>query len=445
MNHATDKPRILIVEDDAVTADLISHFALNQGFSTVVSATSQSAAAVDWDALSAVLLDLHLPDGDGFDLLVRARKRHPNLPCFVLTSRDSADTAVAALKAGAADYFTKPFEPSTVFSSIRESLSTPPAPSRPTPLPSREWKSPAMLAAHRAALDAAQTPGVVLLTGAPSTGRRAFAQFIHSRSRRAKHPFAAVDASSLDDLSLELELFGGESRHHTGSFVRKRGKIEMAHGGTLFIQDIDHLSAPLQSRLLDALEMRTEAGQIPWSDFRLIASTRVDLQTRLHENAFRRDLFYRLSTTSINLPCLREAVEDIPTWCDRILTEICVTNRRRRPKLTRGAIEMLVDHPWPGDLDQLRHTLEYAVAHSTSGLIGIDDLPPDILSRGLVVNSDPGSYLGWARIGDLERASLVAALEACDGNRRRVAKRLGVSLRTVYNMIDRHALRASRD
>lgn len=432
------KQNLLIIEDDAITAKLLSLYARQHGFFPIVSPDFVSAKSLDWKRFAALLLDIRLPDGDGMELLCRAQREHPNLPCFILTSIDKAEPAVVALKAGAADYFTKPFDQSQIFTSIHAVLRNPP-PSRSTapPASSEPWKSEAMIAANRQALEAATTGVPTLLIGNPGTGKRAFANFIHRRSSRAAMPFIAIDASAMDEMSLELELFGGESRHASGSFVRKRGKIEMCQGGTLYVHEIEHLSLPLQARLCEALEERSHSN----SGFRLIASSRSDLGGQFRRNLMRHDLFYRLSTAPIRLPSLCEATEDIPTWCERLLTEICIHHQRRRPQFTKGALEALVDFPWPGNLDQLRQTLEQVVMQSTRKLIGLEDLPAEIGAGTPPTPKEPSALPQAARINDLEQAALIAALNTFNGNRRRTAKRLGVSLRTVYNMIDRYGLK----
>jgi DNA-binding NtrC family response regulator len=443
MTIKSAKHSLLIIDDDLITSNLLAHYAMQQGITPHICPSFAAAAKLDWRMFSAALIDLTLPDGDGFDLLCQARKHHPELPCFVLTARDSAGSAVAALKSGAVDYFTKPFDPSQIFSSIRAAL--PAVESEPrTPVQRAvEWKSRIMSAAQRMARKAIKNDSPVLLVARPGCGRRAFAQQIHNHSRRAKQPFVSVDASDLDGDNLELELFGGESAHTAGRFLRKRGKIEMAHRGTLFIQEIDRLTPAMQGRLFEMLEQVSRAGEAASCDFRLIASSRSSLDREMRHGTFRTDLFYRLCISPIHLPSLAEAPEDIPTWCDRLLTEVCLKHRRRRPQFTKGAMEVMVDYGWPGNLDQLRQTLETIVIGSNSGIIGTEDLPPEIVSGAPAASDQGATVLGLARIDDLERASLVAALESCGGNRRRAAKRLGVSLRTIYNMISRHNLRDS--
>lgn len=440
MTTATGKPRLLIVEDDDITAELVSQGALKYGFTPQVAANAEAALNLKWTDFSALLLDINLPDCDGFDLLRRARRTSPDLPCFLLTSLDRAELAVAALKSGAIDYFTKPFDPAKVFTSIRESLATSPPPTAPESRFDGDWRSPAMIAVQKALCDAAQLPGPVLLIGETGTGRRSIAMSIHRLSHRSNQTFAFVDALCLTGASLETELFGGEERLPSGRWTRKRGKIETCNGGTLFVQEIDCLPPVIQGRLAEALEINSDAAFGSRSDFRLIGSARQDLRDHVAAGRFRSDLYYQLSGTVIAIPSLRETPEDLPVWSERLLTEICLTNRCRRPQLTRGALEAIADRSWPGNLDELRRALEQATRRAQGGLIGADDLPPPP-SHGPRNPASENPILGRMKMIELERASLVAALEACNGNRRRAAKRLGVSLRTIYNMISRHNLK----
>jgi len=438
---SSTRNQLLIVDDDLITTELLSHFAIQNDFKPVVSSTFREAAALDWGNFAAMLIDLELSDGDGFELLCRARKQYPQLACFIVTSRDQAESAVSALKTGAVDYFTKPFEHAQMFASIRAALPRLEKARRAGSLSPCEWKSAGMATVEEGLRTAARNDLPVLLVGEAGSGRRVFAQQIHSRSDRAKLPFATVYAADLDETALELELFGGESRQSPGTYVRRRGKIESVHGGTLFIQDIDQVPITLQGRLIDALERVSGTADARISDFRLIASSCAKLDDPIKRKQFRDDLFYLLSTNTVHLPKLSDVAEDIPIWCDRILTEICLKQRVRRPRFTKGALEALVDYPWPGNLDQLRQTLEQVVVGSEAGLIGREDLPDEVQDGAVSQDGAAVDLAGVARIDDLEKLSLVSALDACSGNRRRAAKRLGVSLRTIYNMIDRHSLR----
>lgn len=441
MPQPPNKPVLLVIEDDPTTSDLISHSAMNAGFLTVVCPDVTSARETNWAGISAVLLDLELPDGDGLDLLSQTRKKWPDLPFFILTSRDSAELAVAALKAGAADYFTKPFDPARLFSVLAGAIAETVRPLKKAESSPAEWRSVAMKLLQEQVTRCALHEGAVLLLGEPGSGKRTLAQSIHSISRRSGRSFATLDAGSLDDQAAEIELLGGELAHPAGRLNRVRGKIEMTNGGSLFIQDIDRLSIRLQGRLIDSLEKREEPGHVSKSDFRLIASARHDLQQSVDAGSFREDLYYRLSSSVIRVPALREALQDLPVWCNRILTEVCLANRCRLPVFTRGAKEAMAEYSWPGNLDELRREIERAVTACGGGVIGEDDLSEVIVAAGRQPAGRRDEVMpGSPTIRGLERASLISALDACAGNRRRAAKRLGVSLRTIYNMIARHDL-----
>ena len=441
MSQSSKKPVLLVIEDDPTTADLVSHAAFNAGYTPVVCPDVASTKGTAWAAVSAVLLDLELPDGDGLDLLSQTRNKWPELPFFILTSRDSAEIAVAALKAGAVDYFTKPFDPARLFSALSGVMTEPVKPLKKTEFGPVEWKSVAMKLLHEQGIRYAVHEGAVILLGEPGTGKRTLAQWIHSISRRSGRPFATLEAGSLDDQAAGVELLGGELLQPKGRVTRVRGKIEMTNGGSLFIQDIDRLSLRLQGRLMDSLEKRDEPGHASKSDFRLIASARRDLREGVEAGTFREDLYYRLSSSVIHVPAVRELLQDLPVWYNRILTEVCLANRCRLPVITRGAREAMADYSWPGNLDELRREIERAVGICRGGVIAESDLSEFITSSGRLAAEVADTGLsGSPTIRGLERRTLVAALDACGGNRRRAAKRLGVSLRTIYNMIARHGL-----
>jgi len=434
--HAPSR-KILIVEDDEATANLVSLFSLRNGFSPVIHETLLSAGNANLEGLSALLLDLDLPDGDGLDFLCQARNRCPNLPCFILTAHDKASAAVTALKAGATDYFTKPFEPEKVFASIREAVAA--AADRPPAMSpvAGEWSTDVMKQVYAAAHAAAVTKPPVLVVGEQGTGKKTLGHFIHLRGPRADHPFVVVDASASEPEQLNLELFGGGDIIPGRRPFHKNGKSGMANGGTLLIQNVECLPAITQKKLLELLV----PGGSPDSDFRLICTSTLPPAELLVSGRLRKDLFYRIAASPIHLPPLRDLGDDLNIICKRLLTDICVLHRLRWPTFTRKAREFMLDHSWPGNLDEFRSALEHAVMRNTTGLIGPEDFPAHLKAEPPKINTG-GGMVGHSSINDLERASLVSALAACNGNRRRAAKRLGVSLRTIYNMIARHNLKS---
>jgi DNA-binding NtrC family response regulator len=428
----TRKPTLLILEDDIASAELCAHWAREFDLIPILVHSAAEVQKIRWSDVTAALIDLVLPDGDGLEVLSHLRKEHPEIYCFVLTSTDSAQSAVAALKAGAIDYFVKPIEPDLVFPSIRHASQLPRHKPSTTQRPS-VWSSASMKAVNQAASEAAKSDFPVLLEGEPGCGQRIMAQAIHNRSERKNHKFALIDASALDPQQMEIELFG-RSNLKGGKDLPMRGKIEICQGGTLLIKNIHCMPGSLQSRLLPYLE--DSAAEPNRSDVRIISSSHAGLIEDVNAGRFRKDLYYRLKSITIPLPTLSEAAEDIGLWTQQLLTEICVGLGCRRPQVTRTAMEAITEYSWPGNLDELRSALQHAMASSKNGILSAENLPPSILkkeSRKL-----PAPMLGITSMADMEKASLIAALEGCGGNRRRAAQRLGISLRTIYNMIKRH-------
>jgi len=248
-----------------------------------------------------------------------------------------------------------------------------------------------------------------------------------------------INLAALSPLQVETELFGAPLEKLDESLPFGRGKLARCRGETLYIENIDrlHPAAQLQFLKLISDEPTTQTGKLPAC--RLITSSRVDFTAEIKEGRFRQDLWYALSVYKILVPCLAERTEDIALLCESIITRICVNAKLRRPTLTRRALEVLLDHPWPGNLNELHSCLEHAVTRTSDGLIGPDDFPPMHRQQGF--DTPSALPIGGASIDELTKLTLTAALDACGGNRRRAAKRLKVSLRTIYNMIDRYGLR----
>jgi DNA-binding NtrC family response regulator len=277
----------------------------------------------------------------------------------------------------------------------------------------------------------------VMLVGAPSTGKSRFAKLIHESSKLKGKPMTTINLAALSPLQIETELFGAPLEKLDDALPFGRGKLARCRGETLYIEHINRLHPEAQLQLLNIISGNSwEVGKLPAC--RLITSSCTDLSVEIKEGRFRQDLWYALGVYKIQIPCLAERPEDIPLLCESIITRICVNAKLRRPTLTRRALEVLLDHAWPGNLDELHSCLEHAVTRTTDGLIGPDDFPPMHGQTG----SDSPAVLppGISSIDDLTKLTLMAALDACGGNRRRTAKRLKVSLRTIYNMIDRYGL-----
>ena len=451
----TQASTVLVVEDDHTTSEIIGLVLKEHGLRPVPCFGAEEAIRIlrENRQIGAALVDLSLPDGDGIDVLREARQIYPDLPCFVLTVKESVKTIVVTMKAGATDYLVKPFDPVQLITDLKAAMnvycSNPDHRIlNPNALSGiRHWQSPKMHQSTELALRAARSNSPILLTGEQNTGKKAIVRIIHESSGGAERPLVTLNASQLKPVQLEIELFGRPLSDPQPMLGAAKGKLEKCRGSNLYLENIEFLSPAVQ----DHLQAWITANEISEPDkparCRLITSSTTTLEKAIHEGAFRQDLWYALSVYHVEIPNLSERHEDIPMLCENIITNICISKKLRRPTITRKALEMIMDHSWPGNLSELQSVLEHALTHTTDSLIGPNDLPRLLSSSGhkdFSRSEMKGIPLGSASIDDITKASLIAALEACGGNRRRAAQRLKVSLRTIYNMIQRYEIGSLR-
>ncbi len=443
--------RILIVEDDVSTRRILSLFCSQQGFQPLECSCSADALRLIEEPVLAVILDLGLPDGDGVELLRKVLEEKPWVPCFILTARDSARVAVECIKAGARDYFTKPVDLAALFSAICDAVKrlNSAAPNTvDSPLASSKdsgWLSKAGRESHVSFLNATASDQPVLMTGEAGTGKVRFAGMIHEAGVNAQGPLRILRIGDPGIGCVEAALFGSAGG---GGENPVRGELQRSAGGTLVIHGLEHLSQPLQSKLAEVLN----SGQFqqPGSKMtfpvscRIICTASADLAAEAAVGRFSKKLWFSLKPMHIPLPSLRRRIEDLPVFCEQFITSFCVAAKRPRLSISAPAMEVLLQYDWPGNLDELRHCIEAACRNTEGSIIGTADCPSYLWDPAKRGEGSSALVVGSARIEEMERASLVAALALCAGNRRLVAKRLGVSLRTVYNMLKRHHLAGKR-
>ncbi len=412
--------RILIVDDEAnLRQALVERFGA-RGFEVLQASSGREAvAAISKGHPDAVLLDLQLPEGDGFHVLAELKSRDLEATVIVMTAFGSIDKAVRAMKEGAYDFVQKPFEPALVEEAVRRALE------RSTLRRTLRAQPPdasiiGLAAAQETARKAARSNAGVLILGESGTGKEGLARAVHRWSDRASGPFVAVNAAALAETLLESELFGHEKGAFTGAAVRRAGKFELAHGGTIFLDEIGDVSPALQAKLLRVLQERrfervggTETIEV---DVRVVAATNRDLKKRVAEGAFREDLYYRLNIIPIVLPPLRERRAEIRPLAEHLLKQL---NPSRR--FGSETIECLERHAWPGNVRELRNALERAVALSEGEEILPGDLPPELL---LGADAPPDSFHG--QVEAFRRRLLQETLARHGGNQTRAAEALGL-------------------
>jgi DNA-binding NtrC family response regulator len=399
--------------------------------------------------LDVALLDLHLPDTDGVALLDRLKQEQPELEALMLTGHSSIETAVEAMRHGAYDYLTKPFRAADLEVHVHKAFEKVQVLRR-----ERQWLEQIAYESPRYRLvgssiplqrvvqlieKVAPTDATVLVRGASGTGKELVARALHYNSPRRNRPLVTINCAALTETLLESELFGHERGAFTGAVQAKPGLVEVAEGGTLFIDEIGEMAPALQAKLLRVLEdghyRRVGGTQEVLADVRVVAATNRELADEIKAGRFRDDLYYRLNVVSIFLPPLRERREDIPLLVEHFLSTRQVGPGRSR--VSPEALRALLDYSWPGNVRELANVLERAQILAENQLITPDDLPENLTS----VSAGGSGPAGDPRhLSEVERQHVRAILQQEKGNKVRAAQALGVSRRSLYRLIDKYGL-----
>ncbi len=447
-----DQAKVLVVDDDPEIVAVLAELLKKEGHHVATCATGGAAvSAANKERYDVVLTDIRLPDMDGLAVLRALQEISPESAVILMTAFGTVETAIQAIKAGAYDYVPKPFRLDEVRIAVQRALER-----KRLLQENRRYRqqlrgkyrlenvvgaSGPMLEVFKTAARVAPTRSTVLIQGESGTGKELIARTIHSYSDRAQDPFVTVDCGALPETLLESELFGHERGAFTGASAMRRGLFEAARGGTCFLDEIGGVSPAVQSRLLRVLqehEIKRVGGTEPIKvDVRAIAATNKNLETLVKARQFREDLFYRLSVVTMNLPPLRERVDDIPLLADFFLRKFATEAGKAVERIAPEAMALLCAHPWPGNVRELEHAIERAVVLTQNPTLLPSDLPPDIQAPqgGRAAAEAPVLPLR-----EIERRHLLFALERARGNRKLAAEWLGITRRTLYRMAARHGI-----
>jgi DNA-binding NtrC family response regulator len=449
---------VLVVEDDDSLRELIVEKLTLDGFSVASAASAMDAhARITAFAYDALVLDLRLPDASGLDVLSAALERYPGMAAVVMTGYGGAEEAVDAMKRGAIDFLFKPFQLSHLAGILQAAVEAPRLRHENAALKAQLsdkhrfenviGQSNSMRLLFNALELLAPLNSTVLIDGETGTGKELIARTIHRASSRANERFVAFNSAAIPEPLAEAELFGHVKGAFTGAIAPRIGRFELAHRGTLFIDEVGLMSLPLQAKLLRALQER-EIERVGDSktvkfDARIIAATNGDLKKLVKEGAFREDLYYRLNVVKVTLPPLRERREDVPLLARHFVQKSCASNNLELKTIGQEALRALMNFGWPGNIRQLENAIEHAVAMAGHDReIGVAALPDDIteparmpLMPALTI-PDEGIHL-TSVVSDLERELILRCLEKTGGNKRQAARLLNLSRTTLIDKLQR--------
>lgn len=446
------KFNILVVDDEKNIREGLSRALELEGYEVFLAADGVEALNIlNNDIVDLIIADLKMPKLSGEELLRRVVASYPTLPTIILTGHGTIETAVQAMRDGAYDFLTKPLNLNRLSLLVKRALST-----RELVLQHRALqeelekksqfvniigKSAVMQKIFEIVQQVAPTKASVLITGESGVGKEVIADAIHYHSPRKEKALVKVHCAALSESLLESELFGHEKGAFTGAIARKRGRFELAHLGTIFLDEIGEINQNVQIKLLRILEEkkfeRVGGEQTIEVDVRVIAATNRDLKEEIDEGRFREDLYYRLNVVNAHIAPLRERKEDIPLLIAAFLKEFAEENDKRIIGIESKARLMLFNYSWPGNIRELRNCIESAVVMSKSTVITLDDLPPYITKHAdedyIRVSSD-------VTLAEAEKEIIRFTLNRHNGNKSKSAEVLGIGRKTLHRKIDQYGL-----
>ena len=443
------KISILIVDDEKSVTDSLYNWFVEDGYHVRCAASAKEALSIlESETYHIILADIKMPGMDGLEMHRRIKSLNQDAIVIMMTAFASVDTAVQALKDGAYDYITKPFDPDDLSHLIRNATSQISLKEENETLKDKisslenvedlVGESEAMMQVLQQVQSVASSSSSVIISGESGTGKELVARAIHSNSPRKYFPLVSVHCGALPENLLESELFGHEKGAFTGAMFNRKGRFEMADGGTIFLDEIATISSKMQVELLRVLEsgkfMRVGGNKEIISDFRVICATNKDLKKMVENGTFREDLYYRLNVVNIKVPPLRERKEDIPVLVDHFIEKYCKSMNREKVDIDKAAIKRMEEYDFPGNVRELENMIERALVIGNSKTIRLKDLP---------LESGEQAPTPVESLNENEKRHIKNILDKHDWNISRAAKVLQVDRATLYNKIKKYNLKTS--
>jgi two-component system nitrogen regulation response regulator NtrX len=447
--------RVLVVDDEAAIRRSLAGILADEGYESALAEDGERAlAAVRERAPDLVLLDIAMPGRDGIEILEELRRSHPALPVVMMSGHGTIETAVRATQLGAFDFVEKPLSLDKLLLTVRHALEKSSLERENRELRAKSLRAHEILGAsapiqklkEQIAL-AAPTNGWVLISGENGTGKEMVAKQLHVQSKRASGPFVEVNCAAIPEELIESELFGHEKGAFTGAIAQKRGKFELANGGTIFLDEIADMSLRTQAKILRILQEhkfeRVGGSETIDVDVRVIAATNKSLEREIQAGKFREDLYYRLNVIPFHVPALRERREDIPLLAQAFVKEFCTDSAVPQKTVAPRTLALLGGYAWPGNVRELRNLVERLVLMTPESRIRPEDLPEELRGGATHAPAASGSTLEDAR-REFERRFLLARLHEHGGNISRTAEAIGLARESLSRKLRALKIQAPR-
>lgn len=449
------KPKILIVDDESAHRMMLEAVLSDEGYTIDQADDGRTAIdAVKKSFYDLVLMDIRMHEVDGIEALQTIKRVSPGIAVIMMTAFASVKTAIDTLKAGAYDYLTKPIDIDELKILIQKALDHQQLEQENQFLKEQLGdrfdfsniigKSPTMKEMFETIALAAPSEATILIIGESGTGKELIANAVHQNSRRREQPMIKVNCAALPATLLESELFGHEKGAFTGADKPRKGRFQMAHGGTIFLDEIAEMATSTQAKILRVLQERefepVGSSNTSRIDTRVIAATNKNLEEEIRAERFREDLYYRLNVVSVTVPPLRERREDIPMLASYFLKRYARKNNRLIKGLSPRAIDLLMRYDWPGNVRELENVIERAVILTRAESIGMTELPDTLRSINPAETATNVILTPGRTLKEVEKEMILSTLEEVDGNRTRAAQILGISRRTLQLKIKEYGV-----